>query len=160
MEVRHVDSRGTTCTIKLRFGILEGLYFELVIGLYVIALNFMEVMQDLLTVQLEHQETKTQSLAMLYGHGTQFLMISGNEDDTDESLDSTSTMGSALPRPPILSGITLQTMLRYPAFYDQGQVEDQRAYELVYPQPWVDHNNFSYPMAVAFSVVIQLYPSF
>jgi hypothetical protein len=56
LQVRHVDSRGVSRTMKLRFGLLEGLRFDVVIGLYAISLNFMEVMQDLLTIQLEHQE--------------------------------------------------------------------------------------------------------
>jgi hypothetical protein len=56
IDVRHVDSRGVTRCVKLRFGVLEGLRFDVVIGLYAIALNFMDVMQDLLTIQLEHQE--------------------------------------------------------------------------------------------------------
>jgi hypothetical protein len=36
-----------------------------VIGLYAIALNFMEVMQDLLLLQLEHPEARTHTLAMM-----------------------------------------------------------------------------------------------
>lgn len=56
IDVRHVDSRGTTRILKLRFKVLDGLRFDIVIGLYAIAMNFMEVMQDLLTLQLEHQE--------------------------------------------------------------------------------------------------------
>ena len=44
IEARHVDSRGVTRTIKLRFGVLQGLRFDVVIGLYAIAMNFMEVM--------------------------------------------------------------------------------------------------------------------
>lgn len=62
IEVRHVDSRGMTMALKLRFGILDGLRFDIVIGLYAIAMNFMEVMQDLLTLQQEHQEAKTHNV--------------------------------------------------------------------------------------------------
>jgi hypothetical protein len=76
LQVRHVDSRGVSRTMKLRFGLLEGLRFDVVIGLYAISLNFMEVMQDLLTIQLEHQEARTHTLAMLYGGPPQLLMLS------------------------------------------------------------------------------------
>ena len=119
-----------------------GLRFDVVIGLYAIALNFMEVMQDLLLLQLEHQEARTHTLAMLYGQTAQLLMMSAaDDDDTDQSLDSTETMGPRPPRPPIIAGLTLQTMLRNPWYFDEGQIEDQRAYELVYPQPYQHHND-------------------
>lgn len=59
IEARHVDSRGVNRFIKLRFGVLLGVRFDVVIGLYAIALNFMKVMQDLLLLQLEHQEART-----------------------------------------------------------------------------------------------------
>ena len=142
IEARHVDSRGVNRTIKLRFGVLLGLRFDVVIGLYAIALNFMEVMQDLLLLQLEHQEARTHTLAMLYGQTAQLLMMSAaDNDDTDQSLDSIETTGPRPPRPPIIAGLTLQTMLRNPWYFDEGQIEDQRAYELVYPQPHQHHND-------------------
>ena len=129
IEARHVDSRGVNRTIKLRFGVLLGLRFDVVIRLYAIALNFMEVMQDLLLLQLEHQEARTHTLAMLYGQSAQLLMMSAaDDDDTDQSLDSTETTGPRPPRPPIIAGLTLQTMLRNPWYFDDGQIEDQRAY--------------------------------
>lgn len=114
ITVRHVDSRGVTRSIKLRFGVLQGLRFDVVIGLYAIALNFMEVMQDLLTVQLEHQEAKTYTLAMLYGQQPQLLMLSGNNyDDAYGNLDSTEVIAVRELTPPIISG---QQMLDvYPA---------------------------------------------
>ena len=80
IEARHVDSRGVVRTIKLRVGILKGLRFDVVIGLYAISLNFMEVIQDLLTIQLAHQEARTNTLARLYGGPPQLLMLSS--DDT------------------------------------------------------------------------------
>ena len=49
VDVHHVDSRGVTGCIKFRFGVLQGLRFDVVVGLYAIAFNFMNVMQDLLT---------------------------------------------------------------------------------------------------------------
>ena len=129
IEARHIDSRGVNRTIKLRFGVLLGLRFDVVIRLYAIALNFMEVMQDLLLLQLEHQEARTHTLAMLYGQSAQLLMMSAaDDDDTDQSLDSTETTGPRPPRPPIIAGLTLQTMLRNPWYFDDGQIEDQRAY--------------------------------
>ena len=81
IEARHIDSRGVNRTIKLRFGVLLGLRFDVVIGLYAIALNFMEVMQDLLLLQLEHQEARIHTLAMLYGQSAQLLMMSADDDD-------------------------------------------------------------------------------
>jgi cyanate permease len=71
---------------------LEGLRFDVVIGLYTIAMNFMEVMQDLLTIQLEHQESQSQSLAMLYGSTPQLSMITSSpmsDIETDNSGTST-----------------------------------------------------------------------
>ena len=103
----------------------------------------MEVMQDLLTLQLEHQEAKTHNLAMLYGQQPCLLMITSSEDG-DDSVESANSISSVLPRglrPPILSGITAQTMRRNPWYYDAEQLADQEAYELVHPVPWVDHND-------------------
>lgn len=102
IEVRHIDSRGVTRTIKLRFGVLQGLRFSIVIGLYAIAMNFMEVIQDLLLIQLEHQEAKTNGLALLYGSPPQILMISGHDDadDTDVSITSTTSEDSRMLTPP------------------------------------------------------------
>lgn len=57
---------------------------------------------------------------MLYGQTAELLMMSGAaDDDTDQSLDSTETMGPRPPRPPIIAGLTLQTMLRNPWFFDE-----------------------------------------
>ena len=47
--MRHVDSRGRVRKMTLKFGILKGLRFDMVIGLYAISFHFMEVIQDLLT---------------------------------------------------------------------------------------------------------------
>lgn len=47
IEVRHVDSRGVKRTLKLHFGILDGL------RLYAITMNVMEVMQDLLIINIK-----------------------------------------------------------------------------------------------------------
>ena len=144
IDVRHVDSRGTTRILKLRFGVLDGLRFDIVIGLYAIAMNFMEVMQDLLTLQLEHQEAKTNNLAMLYGQQPCLLMINGEEDaDTVESTEYSPSV-AVLPRglrPPILTGLTAQTMRRNPWYYDAEQLADQEAYEMLHPVPWEDHND-------------------
>jgi hypothetical protein len=88
IEVRHVDTRGVTRTIKLRFGVLEGLRFNVVIGFYAIAINFMEVLPDLLTIQLEHQESQSHSLAMLYGTTPHLLMINSSPTSMVETDDS------------------------------------------------------------------------
>ena len=60
LNLRHVDSRGRMrlMTLKLRF--------DMVIGLYAISFHFMEVIQDLLTLQLESLESKNPELALLY----------------------------------------------------------------------------------------------
>jgi hypothetical protein len=60
---------------------LEGLRFDVVIGLYTIAMNFME-----------HQESQSQSLAMLYGSTPQLSMITSSpmsDIETDNSGTST-----------------------------------------------------------------------
>lgn len=102
----------------------------------------MEVMQDLLLVRLEHQEARSHTLAVFYGQTPQLLMISGAaDDDPDQSLDSTETMEPRPPKPPIIAGLTLQTMFRNPWFFDAGQIADQRAYEQAYPQPYEHHND-------------------
>ena len=106
-------------------------------------MNFMEVMQDLLTLQLEHQEAKTHNLAMLYGQQPCLLMITSSEDG-DDSVEFADSTPSVLPRglrPPILSGITAQTMRRNPWYYDAEQLADQEAYDLLHPVPYVDHND-------------------
>ena len=56
LNLRHVDSRGRVRKMTLKFGILKGLRFDMVIGLYAISFHFMEVIQDLLTLQLESME--------------------------------------------------------------------------------------------------------
>ena len=53
--------------MTLKFGILKGLRFDKVIGLHAISFHFMEVIQDLLTLQLEAIESKNPELALLYG---------------------------------------------------------------------------------------------
>ena len=57
LNLRHVDSRGRVRYMTLKFGILKGLRFDMVIGLYAISFHFMEVIQDLLTLQLESIES-------------------------------------------------------------------------------------------------------
>ena len=39
--------------MKLKFGILKGLRVDIVIGLYVISIHFIDVMKDLLALQFE-----------------------------------------------------------------------------------------------------------
>ena len=52
LNLRHVDARGRMRLMTLKFGILRVLRFDMVIGLYAISFHFMEVIQDLLTLQL------------------------------------------------------------------------------------------------------------
>lgn len=59
------------------------------------------------------------------------MITSEEDDDTIESTGSTTTV-AMLPRglrPPILTGLTAQTMRRNPWFYDAEQLADQEAYE-------------------------------
>jgi len=74
LSLRHVDSRGSMRLMTLKFGILKGLRFDMVIGLYAISFHFMEVIQDLLTLQLEYLESKNSELAMLYGQHQQLFL--------------------------------------------------------------------------------------
>jgi hypothetical protein len=70
--------------MKLKFGILKGLRFDIVIGLYAISIHFMDVMQDLLALQLEFLKSGSkQHLSVLHGQVLQLLMLSS--DDTDAS---------------------------------------------------------------------------
>lgn len=110
--MRLEDFRGVNRTIKLRFGVLQGLRFNIVICLYAISLNFIEVMLYILLVQLEHHEARIHTLAMLYRSTPQLLMMSSAADDeTDKSLES---IAPGSPRSTIITGLTLQTMLRNP----------------------------------------------
>ena len=125
IEARHVDTRGVTRTIKLRFGILEGLRFDVVIRLYAIAINFMDVMQDLLTIQLEHQESQTHSLAMLYGTTPHLLMINSSPTSEVETDDSRSSTPASIPSVQPLSrdwSHSEQFMLRWPCIYCPEQI--------------------------------------
>ena len=80
LDLRHVDDRGRIRLIKLKFGILKGLRFDIVIGLYAISIHFMDVMQDLLEFL---KSGSKQHLSVLHGQVPQLLMLSS--DDTDES---------------------------------------------------------------------------
>ena len=129
IEARHVDTRGVTRTIKLRFGILEGLRFDVVIRLYAIAINFMDVMQDLLTIQLEHQESQTHSLAMLYGTTPHLLMINSSptsEVEADKSFPSVQPLSRDW-------GHSVQFILRWPCIYCPEQIAQQTAWEVNHP---------------------------
>ena len=88
LSLRHVDSRERMRLMTLKFGILKGYRFDMVIGLYAISFHFMEVIQDLLTLQLESLESKNSELAILYGKPQQsFLAMMW--PDTDDSRSST-----------------------------------------------------------------------
>ena len=64
LNLRHVDSRGRMRLMTLKFGLLRGLRFDMVIGLYAISFHFMELIQDLLTLQLELIESTNPALAI------------------------------------------------------------------------------------------------
>lgn len=68
--------------MKLRFGILQGLRFDIVVGLYAISTYLIGVMRDLLAVQLEFLDSGTQKyLSLLHGHAPQLLMMSSSATD-------------------------------------------------------------------------------
>jgi len=84
LDLRYVDDGGRIRLMKLKFGILKGLRFDIVIGLYAISIHFMDVMQDLLALQLEFLKSGSkQHLSVLHGQVLQLLMLSS--DDTDAS---------------------------------------------------------------------------
>ncbi len=80
LDIRHVDSHGNMRLMKLKFGILQGLRFDVVIGLYAISIHFMDVMRDLLAVQLEFLESGTQKhCSVLHGQVPQLLTLSSDD---------------------------------------------------------------------------------
>jgi hypothetical protein len=89
LSLRHVDSRGRVRKMTLKFGILKGLRFDMVIGLYAISFHFMEVIQDLLTLQLESLEAADPALAVLYGSQETSVLTMINASDTDGSQSPT-----------------------------------------------------------------------
>ena len=85
LDIRLVDSRGKMRLMKLKFGILQGLRFDVVfIGLYAISIHFMDVMRDLLDVQLEFLESGTQKhCSVLHGQVPQLLTLSSGDCDVN-----------------------------------------------------------------------------
>jgi hypothetical protein len=75
--------------MTLKFGVLKGLRFDMVIGLYAISFHFMEVIQDLLTLQLEDIESKNPELALLYGQPQQSFLAMMSSPGNDDSRSST-----------------------------------------------------------------------
>ena len=65
LDLRHIDPRGNMRVMKLKFGILQGLRFDIVVGLYAISTHLVDVMKDLLAVQLEFLESGTPKPHML-----------------------------------------------------------------------------------------------
>jgi len=104
--------------MTLKFGILKGLRFDMVIGLWAISFHFMEVIQELLTLQLE-------SLELLYGQPQQSFLAMMSSPGTDDSRSSTPVS----IEPEVFNhGYTVQYMLRYPHIYCQQQIDQQRAW--------------------------------
>jgi hypothetical protein len=121
--------------MTLKFGILKGLRFDMVIGLYAISFHFMEVIQDLLTLQLEAIESKNPELSLLYGQSQQSFLAMMSSPGTDDSRSSTPVS----VEPEVFNhGRTVQYMLRYPYIYCQLQIDQQRAYEVDHPAEWHD----------------------
>ena len=74
--------------MKLKFGILQGLRFNIVIGLYAMSLHFMDVIQDLLALQLEFLQSWTQHhIPMLHGNRPQLLMMCKIDSDGNDIAD-------------------------------------------------------------------------
>ena len=135
LNLRHVDSRGRMRLMTLKFGILKGLRFDMVIGLYAISFHFMVVIQDLLTLQLEAIESKNPELSLLYGQPQQSSLAMMSSPETDDSRSSTPVS----VEPEVFNhGHTVQYMLRYPYIYCQLQIDQQRAYEVDHPAEWHD----------------------
>ena len=80
--------------MTLKFGILKGLRFDMVIGLYAISFHFMEVIQDLLTLQLESLEATDPALAVLYGNPESSVLTMMSASDTDGSQSPTESSGT------------------------------------------------------------------
>jgi len=121
--------------MTLKFGILKGLRFDMVIGLYAISFPFMEVIQDLLTLQLEAIESKNSELSLLYGQPQQSSLVMMSSPETDDSRSSTPVSAE----PEVFNhGHTVQYMLRYPYIYCQLQIDQQRDYEVDHPAEWHD----------------------
>jgi hypothetical protein len=123
---------------------LDGLRFDVVIGLYAIAMNFMEVMQDLLTIQLEHQESQSNSLAILYGPTPRLSMITTSPVSSIETDNSESTTPTSIPSVQPISrdwGRSVQYMLRWPCIYCPEQIEQQTMWELDHPASDHDYND-------------------
>ena len=96
----------------------------------------MDVMQDLLTIQLEHQESQTHSLAMLYGTTPHLLMINSSPTSEVETADSRSSTPTSIPSVQPLSrdwGHSVQFMLRWPCIYCPEQIAQQTAWEVNHP---------------------------
>jgi len=85
----------------------------------------MEVIQDLLTLQLEAIESKNPELALLYGQPQQSFLAMMSSPGTDDSRSST----------PVSVGPIHATI---PHIYCQLQIDQQRAYEVDHPGEWHD----------------------
>ena len=119
LNLRHVDSRGRMRLTTLKFGILKGLRFDMVIGLYAISFHFMDLIQDLLTLQLESLEAKDPKLALLYGQPQQSFLAMMSLPSTDDSRSPTPVS----VEPEVFNhGHTDQYMLRYPHINCQQQI--------------------------------------
>lgn len=76
LDLRHIDPRGNMRVMKLKFGILQGLRFDIVIGLYAITTHLVDVLRDLLAVQLEFLESGTPNhISLLHGDAPHLLMM-------------------------------------------------------------------------------------
>jgi hypothetical protein len=61
--------------MKLKFGIVKGLHFDIVIGLYAISIHFMEIMQELVQLQLEFLQSDTSEVNRFSNYSCYPLMI-------------------------------------------------------------------------------------
>ena len=90
LDLRHIDPRGNMRVMKLKFGILQGLRFDIVVGLYAISTHLVDVMRDLLAVQLEFLESGTpKHVSLLHGEAPHMLMMSSREEPVNQPPDST-----------------------------------------------------------------------
>ena len=126
LNLRHVDSRGRVRKMTLKFGILKGLRFDMVIGLYAISFHFMEVIQDLLTLQLESIEAADPALAVLYGNPVSSMLTMMSASDTDGSESPTkSSKTDSVVEDYLRNGFDMRPLdqREYMVIYDADPVE-------------------------------------
>ena len=90
LDLRHIDPRGNMLVMKLKFWILKGLRFDIVVGLYAISTHLVDVMRDLLAMQLEFLESGTSKhVSLLHGEAPHMLMMPSHDDPVNQPPEPT-----------------------------------------------------------------------